>query len=178
MVLRIVAAVVLGGGIGLLVGLAGSSVNGQCPILCNPYVSTGFGVLVGLLIAGGTASQTGVFGSPNVVLLDDYQAYRDAIGPTRGVVVVSYYTANCPACRRQARILDRLADRFAGRVTVAAVNVGRVGEVAREEGVNAVPVTAFYRDGERTRTLTGLVGEEALLEILEQHLATAGGPSA
>jgi thioredoxin 1 len=178
MILRIVMAVVLGGGIGLLVGLVGSSLNGQCPILCNPYVSTGFGVVVGLLIASGTASQRGVFGSPRVLLLDDYQAYKDATGATRGTVVVSYYTTSCPACRRQARVLGRLADRFAGRVTVAAVNVGRVREVAREVGLTAVPVTAVYRDGQRIRTLTGLVGEEALLEILEQHLAAAGGPAA
>ena len=46
MVLRIVAAVLIGGGVGLAVGLTSSRLGGQCPLMCNPYVSTDYRRLV------------------------------------------------------------------------------------------------------------------------------------
>lgn len=79
MLLRIVLGVGVGGGIGLAIGYLGKSAGGQCPIACNPYISTGLGVVIGLIFAsrGGTADA--LVQSPNVLKLASDEQYRQAV---------------------------------------------------------------------------------------------------
>lgn len=52
MILRIVIGALVGGAIGYgLYRVVGCS-SGACPLTANPWISTGYGVLMGLLIAG------------------------------------------------------------------------------------------------------------------------------
>ncbi|NLW50907.1 MAG: thioredoxin family protein [Candidatus Brocadiaceae bacterium] len=168
MVLRIAVAVLVGGGVGLGVGLVGSRLGGQCPLACNPYISTAIGVVMGLLVA---SSGGGVMPASALVKMprsDD--EYSLVIGQD-GVVVVEFHTRNCPACARQAPIIDSLAERLAGRATVATVDARRLRRAAHAEGIGTVPTTLIFRNGRRAERLVGLTDEETLARLVERHLS-------
>ena len=168
MVLRIAIAVLVGGGLGMAVGLLSSSLGGQCPLMCNPYVSTGIGIVLALLIAsgGGATAPAG----PNLVTPASEADYRRLVDETQGVVLVEFYGAHCPACRRQAAVIVALSDRFAGRATVAAVNASRLRGVAQTEAVTAVPTMLVFQGGQRVEALVGLTGEAELAHLIEGYL--------
>lgn len=51
--IKIVIAIVVGGGIGFLIGYFGKCASGACPLTSNSYISTIIGALIGLLIVIG-----------------------------------------------------------------------------------------------------------------------------
>ena len=166
MALRIIIAVVLGGGIGLLVGLAGRSMGGQCPILCNPYISTGFGVFIALLLASSSQTVPGLDASENLIKVTSEQQY-DALISRDGPVLVAFYTARCPACHRQIPQLAELADDWVGKASVAVVNAGKLPGVAGREDVKAVPTLLLYRGGQFKERLEGLTAAGDLAKMLD-----------
>ncbi len=178
MALRIIIAVVLGGGIGLLVGLAGRAMGGQCPILCNPYISTGFGIVVALFLASRSQAVPGLDDSENLIKVASEQEYDALIG--KGApVLVAFYTDHCPACHRQVPELARLADDRAGKASVAVVNAGKLRSVATREDVSAVPTLLLYRAGRLEKRIVGLTAAEDLAKMLDAASApqdsTGGG---
>ena len=48
---RIIVGIVIGGGIGFAVGYFGRCSSGACPLTSNPYISSFYGAIVGLLLA-------------------------------------------------------------------------------------------------------------------------------
>ena len=166
MALRIIMAVVLGGGIGLVVGLGVKSMGGQCPILCNPYISTGLGVFIALLLASRSQTVPGLDASENLIKVASEQDY-EALISKEGPVLVAFYTSHCPACHRQIPELARLADDRGGKASVAVVNAGRLSDVAGREDVKAVPTLLLYRAGQLVRRLEGLTAAEDLAKMLD-----------
>ncbi len=178
MVLRIVLAVLLGGGIGLVVGLIGKSAGGQCPIACNPYVSTGLGVIIGLVLASRGGSVDAMPHSANLVQLETQARYEQTVSAPGQVVLVEFYTSQCPACRAQLPTLNALADRFAGKATVAVANAAALNAVATREGIEAVPTMLVFKDGKLVETLVGLRKEKELSALLDKHLGAPASASA
>ncbi len=163
---RIIIAVVLGGGIGLLVGLAGKSMGGQCAILCNPYISTGFGVFIALLLASSSQTVPGLDASENLIKVASEQEYEALISKD-GPVLVAFYTSRCPACHRQIPHLAELADDQVGKASVAVVNAGKLPGVAGREDIKAVPTLLLYRAGQLEKRLEGLMAAEDLAKMLD-----------
>ncbi len=172
MLLRIVLGVVLGGGIGLAVGYAGKMMGGQCPILCNPYISTGLGVMVGLLLASRSAGASSLMTGEHLVHLQSEEAYRRIVEQP-GVALVEFYTEHCPSCVKQAPVISALADRYAGRAKVAVADARKLGGIAAELGIRAVPTTVIYKDGEAAATLQGAKPEDVLAGEIETLLGPA-----
>jgi thioredoxin 1 len=174
MVLRIAIAVLIGGGVGLAVGLVSSKLGGQCPLMCNPYVSTAIGIVLALLIASGGGAAVPV--GPNVKAPASDEEYRRLIEQTDGVVVVEFYTRSCPVCPRQAPVTVALSDRFAGRATVAAVDASLLADAATSAGISGVPTTLIFQNGRCVETIPGATGEEELARLIEKHLPAAQPP--
>jgi len=174
MALRIIIAVVLGGGIGLLVGLAGKAAGGQCPILCNPYIATGFGVVIALLLASRSQRMPGLDDTENLINISSEQEY-DALIANDSPALVAFYTDYCPACHRQIPELARLADDRAGKVSVAVINARDLRGVAGREGVSAVPTLLLYRAGRLQKRMEGLTGAEDLARMVDELSAPQHG---
>ncbi len=51
--LKFISFALIGGGLGYLFYKKVGCATGTCPITSNPYISTGYGVVLGLILAGG-----------------------------------------------------------------------------------------------------------------------------
>jgi len=80
----------------------------------------------------------------------------------RGVALVDFYADSCPPCRIQGPIVEALAPKFAGRATVAKLDVYRAGRTATKFGVRSIPTLIIFKDGKEVKRLVGLTREKAL----------------
>lgn len=90
--------------------------------------------------------------------------------------VVEFWAPWCVPCRQMAPILQRVAERYAGRVELTKINVDEQPEQARAYGVMAVPALVVLRQGQVILRRTGAldeVGLEAVFAAAEQGSAAA-----
>lgn len=67
--------------------------------------------------------------------------------PERGLVILDFTAEHCAPCRQLAKVLERVATDYAGRLDVLEVDVGADFDLARRFDVRATPTLVLWRDG-------------------------------
>lgn len=79
-----------------------------------------------------------------------------------GLVALDFYQASCPPCRALEPRLRRVAERYAGRVSVYRVDIDRDLPTAERFGVDSIPTVVVFRNGREVQRLDGLITEDDL----------------
>lgn len=87
-----------------------------------------------------------------------------------GLVLVDFWAAWCPPCRRLAPTLDALAADYDGRLTVAKVNVDEHPELAQRYGVQSIPTLILFRDGRQVDKRLGALPKDDLRAFVDARL--------
>ncbi len=159
MTIRIILAAVAGAIIGYLVGTAGSKTGGTCPFLCNPRGAMIFFAVLAVLLTsmfkGGSSGAPADFKHSAVLVeVGDAEAFARLLAESR-LVLVDFYADWCPPCRALKPTIHALADEYQGRAVVAAVNVDKVGGLAKQYGVSGIPDVRIFQDGVQKMQLIG-----------------------
>jgi thioredoxin 1 len=88
-----------------------------------------------------------------------------------GWTLVDFHATWCGPCQMLTPVIDALAKRYRGRVTVAKVDVDRSPHVAQAFAVASMPTLVLCRDGQEVDRRLGFQGERELAAWLD---ATAG----
>ncbi|KPL04667.1 MAG: thioredoxin [Planctomycetes bacterium SM23_65] len=89
----------------------------------------------------------------------------------KGVVLVDFWAAWCPPCRTQGPIVEKIAKRYAGRVTVGKLDVDGNPKTAKRFKIRFIPTLIIFKEGKVHRQLTGLHREKQLADELDAALA-------
>lgn len=85
-------------------------------------------------------------------------------------VLVDYWAAWCGPCKMIAPILEEVAAEFAGKVTVAKLNVDENQQTAAKFGIRGIPTLMLFQNGEVKATKVGAVSKTQLTEFLNQSI--------
>jgi thioredoxin 1 len=88
----------------------------------------------------------------------------DASGP----VALDFYQESCPPCHVLKPRLERVAERYKGRLPVYRVDIDRDMEVAESFGVMSLPTVLVLKSGEEIDRLDGLIRDEDLTAAFDR----------
>ena len=167
----IVFGILLGATVGFGIGYLGSRAGGTCPFMCNPYIAMALGGVVGALIASSLAPRAPAYKpSPHLLTIRTQEEFESAVLAATEPVLLEFYTPECPICRQIEPLVHALADRYAGRASVAKLNADELPEPVLRYGVEGAPTFILFKGGQPAGGLVGLVSEQQLAELIEKGL--------
>ncbi len=84
----------------------------------------------------------------------------------KGTVLVDFWAPWCGPCRSQGPIIEKVAEKAAGKAKVGKCNVDENKNVASRFGIRAIPTLIIFKDGKEVERMMGLQQESTLLKKL------------
>jgi len=85
-------------------------------------------------------------------------------------VLVDYWAEWCGPCKMIAPILDEVAREYAGRVTVAKVNIDQNADTPTRYGIRGIPTLMLFKDGNVAATKVGALSKSQLTAFIDSNL--------
>lgn len=85
-------------------------------------------------------------------------------------VLVDFWAEWCMPCKRIAPTVEQLATDYAGRLTVAKMNVDENPDVPTRFGIRGIPTLMLFKGGELVDTVVGAVAKDTIKKMVDSHL--------
>ncbi|HAL65603.1 MAG TPA: thiol reductase thioredoxin [Bacteroidales bacterium] len=84
--------------------------------------------------------------------------------------VIDFYADWCKPCRIVAPIMEELALKYQGKVTIYKVNTDKEKEVASAFGIRGIPSVLFCPKKGKPQMATGALPKDTYVEVIEEFL--------
>ena len=85
-------------------------------------------------------------------------------------VLVDYWAAWCGPCKMIAPMLEEVSAEYAGKVTIAKLNVDENPETAAKFGIRGIPTLMLFKDGQVAATKVGALSNSQLTAFLNDSI--------
>lgn len=85
-------------------------------------------------------------------------------------VLVDYWAEWCGPCKMIAPILDEVAREYAGRLTVAKLNIDQNPDTPPRYGIRGIPTLMLFKDGNVAATKVGALSKSQLTAFIDSNL--------
>jgi len=85
-------------------------------------------------------------------------------------VLVDYWAAWCGPCKMIAPMLEEVSAEYAGKVTIAKLNVDENPETAAKFGIRGILTLMLFKDGKVAATKVGALSKSQLTAFLNDSI--------
>nr|WP_315490576.1 thioredoxin TrxA [uncultured Rhodoferax sp.] len=86
-------------------------------------------------------------------------------------ILVDYWAEWCGPCKMIAPILDEVSTTYAGKLSIAKMNVDENREIPAKFGIRGIPTLMLFKDGQLAATKVGALSKAQLVAFIDQQLA-------
>lgn len=97
--------------------------------------------------------------------------FESVVEQNAGLTVVDFWATWCAPCRMIAPVLEQLAEEYAGKATVAKLDVDTNVRTASRFQVRSIPTLLFFKDGKVVDQVIGAVPKNQLELKFKEHAA-------
>jgi thioredoxin 1 len=105
--------------------------------------------------------------SKNIIELTD-ENFKKEVTDAKAPILVDFWATWCPPCKAVAPTVDKLADKYAGKVRFGKVDIDASPKVAQEFGVQSIPTFLAFKDGKVNGMTLGAVPSSKLEELIKK----------
>ncbi len=107
--------------------------------------------------------------SANVIEFTDANFSQEVTGDT--LVVADFWAPWCGPCRQLTPVIERIADKFAGKVKVGKVNVDENMELATKYDVATIPRIMLFKGSDTPVFLhVGTISDAELAKVIDANV--------
>ena len=82
-------------------------------------------------------------------------------------MLVDFWAGWCGPCKMLAPTIDKLAEKYDGKVIVGKVDVDEEQELARQFGVMSIPTVVLFKDGKEVQRTVGVQPQAAFERLVD-----------
>ena len=98
------------------------------------------------------------------------ESFRQDVLEAPGPVLVDFWAEWCGPCKAVAPVLDELAKDYAGKLTVAKIDIDENPMTPNEYAVRGIPTMLLFRDGKLLDQKVGAMPKSALKDWIADKL--------
>ncbi len=85
-------------------------------------------------------------------------------------VLIDFWAEWCMPCKRIAPTVDQLAAEYAGKLTVAKMNIDENPSVPTQLGIRGIPTLMLFKGGTLVDSVVGAVDKGTLKKMIDNHV--------
>lgn len=85
-------------------------------------------------------------------------------------VIVDYWAEWCAPCKMIAPILEEVAEEYAGRLTVAKINIDENQQTPLKYAVRGIPTLMIFKDGEVIGIKVGAISKSQMSAFIDSSI--------
>jgi thioredoxin 1 len=105
--------------------------------------------------------------SDNVIHVSDSD-FEERVLKADGPVLVDYWAEWCGPCKMIAPIIEEIAKEYAGKLTVAKLDIDSNSQTPQQYSVRGIPTLMIFRDGNVQGTKVGAMTMGHLRAFVEE----------
>jgi thioredoxin 1 len=107
--------------------------------------------------------------SASIVKVTDAE-FEDKVLNSETPVLLDFWAEWCGPCKMIAPILDDISKEYAGRLTVAKLNIDENPATPQRYGVRGIPTLILFKNGEVEATKVGALAKSQLASFIDANL--------
>jgi thioredoxin 1 len=107
--------------------------------------------------------------SENIIHVTDGDFEQQVLNAD-GPVLVDYWAEWCGPCKMIAPIIEQIAEEYAGRLTVAKLDIDSNSQTPQQYGIRGIPTLMIFNDGTIQGTKVGAMTMGHLKAFVEETI--------
>ena len=110
--------------------------------------------------------------NPDVPAVTDGSFQKEVMESDKPVLV-DFWATWCGPCRMYGPIVDKMAEKYKGRLKVVRIDVDQNPGLSRNYQIQAIPASFIIQKGSVIKSWVGLISEDDLKQQIDQVLAAS-----